>query len=99
MCFAHYRRTDSVRQAWPNPVPAIIAAECAIDRLELRNQCILWSCVGALAACARAPEPPPPKAAPTLVIAMRPGPTTWFTGPDGDAAGLDRDLADLFAAD
>lgn len=28
---------------------------------------------------------------------MRPGPTTWFTGPDGDAAGLDRDLADLFA--
>lgn len=30
-------------------------------------------------------------------MAMPPGPTTWFTGPDGDAAGLDRDLAELFA--
>ena len=28
---------------------------------------------------------------------MRPGPTTWFVGPEGVAAGLDRDLADLFA--
>ena len=28
---------------------------------------------------------------------MRPGPTTWFVGPAGVAAGLDRDLADLFA--
>ena len=28
---------------------------------------------------------------------MRPGPTTWFAGPRGDAAGLDRDLAELFA--
>jgi membrane-bound lytic murein transglycosylase F len=34
-----------------------------------------------------------------LVMAMRPGPTTWFTGADGDAAGLDRDLAELFAAE
>lgn len=30
-------------------------------------------------------------------MAMRAGPTTWFTGPDGDAAGLDRDLANLLA--
>jgi peptidoglycan lytic transglycosylase F len=29
---------------------------------------------------------------------MRPGPTTWFVGPKGDAAGLDRDLAELFAS-
>jgi membrane-bound lytic murein transglycosylase F len=43
--------------------------------------------------------PPPPKLAPVLVVAMRPGPTTWFTGADGDAAGLDRDLAELFAAE
>ena len=34
-----------------------------------------------------------------LVMAMRPGPTTWFTGTEGYAAGLDRDLADLFAAE
>jgi membrane-bound lytic murein transglycosylase F len=32
-------------------------------------------------------------------MAMRPGPTTWFRGTDGDAAGLDRDLAELFAAE
>lgn len=32
-------------------------------------------------------------------MAMRPGPTTWFVGPDGDAAGLDRELAGLFAHD
>ena len=29
---------------------------------------------------------------------MRPGPTTWFSGADGEATGLDRDLAELFAA-
>jgi membrane-bound lytic murein transglycosylase F len=28
---------------------------------------------------------------------MRPGPTTWFVGPKGDAVGLDRDMAELFA--
>ena len=59
---------------------------------------ILWSCIGALTACG--PSPPEPalqKQAQELVIAMRPGPTTWFVGPEGVAAGLDRDLADLFA--
>ena len=30
-------------------------------------------------------------------MAMRPGPTTWFVGPDGDAAGFDRELVELFA--
>ena len=29
---------------------------------------------------------------------MRPGPTTWLSSADGDATGLDRDLAELFAA-
>jgi membrane-bound lytic murein transglycosylase F len=32
-------------------------------------------------------------------MVMRPGPTTWFVGPDGDAAGFDRELAGLFARD
>ncbi|TMH22904.1 MAG: transporter substrate-binding domain-containing protein [Betaproteobacteria bacterium] len=59
---------------------------------------ILWSCIGALTACGPSPpEPTPQKQAQELVIAMRPGPTTWFVGPEGVAAGLDRDLADLFA--
>ena len=30
-------------------------------------------------------------------MAMRPSPTTWFVGPDGDAAGFDRELVALFA--
>jgi membrane-bound lytic murein transglycosylase F len=50
-----------------------------------------------LAACGPAPSPPPQKQAEELVMAMRPGPTTWFVGPDGDAAGFDRELAALFA--
>ena len=58
---------------------------------------ILWSCIGALTACGPPPVPAPQKQAQELVIAMRPGPTTWFVGPEGVAAGLDRDLADLFA--
>jgi membrane-bound lytic murein transglycosylase F len=65
----------------------------------MRHKLILWSCIGTLAACGPAPTPPAPKQAPVLVVAMRPGPTTWFTGADGEAAGLDRDLAELFAAE
>ncbi len=53
--------------------------------------------MGALAACGPSPLPPPQKQAQELVMAMRPGPTTWFVGPDGDAAGFDRELATLFA--
>src|SRR5438874_532177 len=59
---------------------------------------ILWSCIGALTACGPSPPvPAPQKQVQELVIAMRPGPTTWFVGPQGVGAGLDRDLADLFA--
>ena len=50
-----------------------------------------------LVACGPAPSPPPQKQTQELLVAMRPGPTTWFVGPDGDAAGLDRELAELFA--
>ena len=50
-----------------------------------------------LVACGPVPSPPPQKQTLELFIAMRPGPTTWFAGPDGDAAGLDRELAELFA--
>ncbi len=82
-------------------VTAIIASGAAQSiGLELRRNFILWSCIGALAACGPAPVPPqPPKQRPVLVVAMRPGPTTWFSGADGDAAGLDRDLAEMFAAE
>ena len=60
---------------------------------------ILWSALASLAACG--PEPPPPsppqKPAHELTIVIRPGPTTWVLDGDRDAAGLDRDLAVLFA--
>jgi membrane-bound lytic murein transglycosylase F len=96
---AHYRRTTPVRQAKAGRADAIIALSARSFGLELRHPFILWSCIGTLAACGPAPVPPPPKQAPVLVMAMRPGPTTWFSGADGDAAGLDRDLGELFAAE
>ena len=62
---------------------------------------ILWSVIAALAACGPAPSPPPPppRAERELAVAIRPGPTTWFVQPDGEDAGLDRDLAALFAGE
>ena len=38
-----------------------------------------------------------PKEAQTLVVAVRPGPASWFPGPDGTAQGLDHDLIQRFA--
>ena len=54
----------------------------------------------ATAGCERAVETPP--AAPALplnelVVVVRPGPATYFNGPDGKPAGLDVDLLRLFA--
>ena len=52
----------------------------------------------ALCACQLEPAPPPiPVSAPTLVVAVRPGPTSWYPGPDGDPIGFDRDLVKRFA--
>ena len=65
----------------------------------MRKELILWSCFSTLAACGPASSPPPQKQTAELVMAMRPGPTTWFVGPDGDAAGFDRELVELFALD
>jgi peptidoglycan lytic transglycosylase F len=53
--------------------------------------------LGALTACGPTPSPPQPRPAHELLVVMRPGPATWFTGPDGEATGLDRDLAEMFA--
>jgi membrane-bound lytic murein transglycosylase F len=44
-------------------------------------------------------ELPPPQEAQTLVVAVRPGPGSWFPGPDGAPQGLDHDLIDRFARD
>lgn len=41
----------------------------------------------------------PPGATQELVALMRPGPATFFPGPDGEPSGFDVDLARLFAAE
>jgi len=60
---------------------------------------ILQCCIaGVLAVAACGPSPtPPPQAANELVALLRPGPATWFVGPDARSAGFDYDLAHLFA--
>lgn len=42
-------------------------------------------------------ELPSPKEAQTLVVAVRPGPASWFPGADGTPQGLDHDLIARFA--
>ena len=42
-------------------------------------------------------SPVPPPAKPGLNVVVRPGPSTWFVGPDGQASGFDHDLLTRFA--
>src|SRR5258705_2917646 len=66
---------------------------------ELLKRRILQCCsAGVVAVTACGPSPtPPPQPANDLVALLRPGPATWFVGPDTQNAGLDFDLANLFA--
>jgi membrane-bound lytic murein transglycosylase F len=60
---------------------------------------ILQCCIAgvvAVAACGPSPTPPP-QPANELVALLRPGPATWFVGPDAQNAGFDFDLVSLFA--
>ena len=41
--------------------------------------------------------PPAPVGQASLSVVVRPGPTTWFTGPNGHAGGFDHDLLTRFA--
>jgi membrane-bound lytic murein transglycosylase F len=50
-----------------------------------------------LTGCEPESPAPPSLAEGTLIVAVRPGPTSWFPGPDGTAAGLDHDLVVRFA--
>lgn len=49
-----------------------------------------------LAACGPA-SPPPAPAKNELTVLLRTGPATWFVGPDDRGAGIDYDLAQMFA--
>jgi membrane-bound lytic murein transglycosylase F len=51
------------------------------------------------AGCEGPPRLPPPDKAGELVVMVRPGPGTYFPGPDGEPTGLDTELARLFAAE
>jgi membrane-bound lytic murein transglycosylase F len=50
----------------------------------------------AFTGCEEPPSPRPP-AQPGLNVAVRPGPSTWFIGPNGQASGFDHDLLTRFA--
>ncbi len=53
--------------------------------------------LAAIVAACGVSELPSPKEAQTLVVAVRPGPASWFPGPDGAIQGLDHDLIERFA--
>lgn len=64
----------------------------------LKRRILQWCIAGAVAVSACGPSPtPPPQAANELVALLRPGPATWFVGPDARNAGFDFDLLNLFA--
>ncbi len=43
--------------------------------------------------------PPPAPDGHALIVVVRPGPTSWFAGPDGEPAGLEHDLLQRFASE
>jgi len=51
----------------------------------------------AIVAACGVSELPSPEEAQTLVVAVRPGPASWFPGPDGTLQGIDHDLIERFA--
>ena len=61
-----------------------------------RARTALIAAAAIVAACGPS-ELPTPQEARTLVVVVRPGPGSWFPGPDGAPQGLDHDLIDRFA--
>jgi membrane-bound lytic murein transglycosylase F len=59
---------------------------------------LLLAC-GLLVAGCKPINVPGPRAPESLDVLVRPGPTAWFTAPDGGAAGFDHDLLQRFAED
>jgi membrane-bound lytic murein transglycosylase MltF len=60
----------------------------------------LWAISALAVACLTGCQPeslPPPTKDEKLVVAVRPGPTSWFPGPDGQPSGFDHDLLQRFA--
>jgi peptidoglycan lytic transglycosylase F len=75
------------------------AATAGGARRALRSGIALFAgAIALFAGCG--PQPlPPPKALHEIVVAVRPGPTSWFPGTDGAPAGFDHDLLVRFASE
>ena len=85
----------------PNPiarhVPPRHAASGNWLSLGARSACA--ACLlAALCGCERAPTPAP-EVDGRLVVAVRPGPTSWFPGPEGTPSGFDHDVLMRYAAE
>jgi membrane-bound lytic murein transglycosylase F len=66
---------------------------------SLRRRCVIAVCGLALLAfsgCERAP-PTAPRGQSGITVVVRPGPSTWFTAPNGQVSGFDHDLLTRFA--
>src|SRR5271169_2026066 len=74
---------------------SIIKSRASRIGVRLAQRLCLWICIFALGACGPSAPPAPPPA--DLVFLMRPGETTWFIDAEGKPAGIDYDLAQLFA--
>ena len=83
-------RCGQLRTSTPQVVPDEPACRCA------RAVLLVPALLLAVAGCGPVPLPPPGESK-TLVVIARPGPTTWFVGPDGAPAGFDHDLLEQFA--
>ena len=66
---------------------------------QLSCRCLIGVAGLALLAFSGCEEPlsPRPQAMPGLNVVVRPGPATWFVGPNGQASGFDHDLLTRFA--
>ena len=78
---------------------AIMQASALRIGAGLRTRSLLRSCIAAailLPGCGPSPPPPPPSSN-ELTVLLRTGPATWFVGADDQGAGIDYDLAQMFA--
>ena len=96
---ADERRHYSANRPLPRSVFVTLATDptpsCRPARGRARSAGVLG--VAALVGACGVSELPPPREAQTLVVAVRPGPGSWFPGPDGAPQGLDHDLIERFA--
>jgi membrane-bound lytic murein transglycosylase F len=92
------RNSPSASQTRPlrNPPAASPRLARLLPAPVARLALLLFGCAALLAGCG-APAPPEPLPADRLVVAVRQGPATWTSGPDGQPQGFEHDLVARFA--